>query len=507
MFAGLDMKVRKLGILFAIGLWLLTGLAPLSAMPKYTDKETALALAKVLDKGKWDRFTIASTYVQNASIKDYYVSVILSNGRSMKWYLSDVHKWSRDDRLRLSDNRVLIFPDARSSKFNILDKNEFHKLALSANVYQKTYQAGDPLEGQSFRYHIKAFNLISPQEKAFGRDPRGSKYRYVVDLFNGQSELLTYEDAYNSLRESRFLTEKEANQTTLGKAYQVTKILPYPKGTIEEGVAQFGVEVQFDRPIQLTGKNFPMEIYEHKDYDPRTKKFTNRFVMDITIPNSEVNVEVPAIENLEYLQSVRVVKNPSFPKRLYLRANFTPKVLDIPPVIYKNSDNSIYVNFFALIDQSVMTRSMLMEDKQLEALQRQSKRQIRVKKALKTDSDYGKAFIAAMEKQKQATTLKDAGAKIQTWLEAIKEFEAAALYADDDTKLYNALNRRNELRGLVINATLDHVRSRLEMDRFGGSHPRELMDRLDMAESFTKEPRILQAVEELREQLIAAQAE
>ncbi|MDT8447415.1 MAG: hypothetical protein RRB13_11040 [bacterium] len=474
-------------------------------MPKYTDKENAMALARVLDKGTLGRYTVASTYVQNASPKDYFISVILSDGSSHKWYMDQIYKWTRDDMLLLSDNRSLLFLDPMDTRFVVLDKNVFHRQALQANVYIKEYGPADPLEGQNFKYQIKSFNLISPHETAFGRDETGSKFRYIIDLMNGTSELVTYETAYKLLKSNHLLASKELGEDVMGRAYGVNKIVANPKGMVEDGVAQFGVEIQFDQNIALQGENFPIEIYERKLYNKRTKQYTKEFVMDITIPNSEKTNLIRPVPSLEYLNNIEVVNNSKYPKRTFLRASFNPKVLDIPPVVYKNSDTSVYVNFFALIDQTVISRGMLLEEKERESEERKTYRTIRVQKAIKSDSDYGRAFIAGLETQKMALTIKDEQARIEKMLEAIRQFEESALYAESDAQLYNALTKRNQLRENVITLTMELIEGRLKQPNFGGSSAKTLLDQLDRAETFTGSPDVLKSIEQLREKLIAAQ--
>jgi len=505
------MKTGTKGLVMKRKTWLsllvaaLMSLGSAFAMPRYTDKENALALARVLDKGTFGRYTVSSTYVQNVSSKDYYVSVILSDGSSQKWYIDQIYQWAREDKLLLSNNRSLLFLDSRDTRFVVLDKNLFHRQALQANVYVKSHETGDPLEGQKFRFQIKSFNLISPHETAFGRDPMGSKYRYFVDLMNGTSELLTYEQAYELMKNNNLLTVKDLNEEVLGRAYQVTKVIPVPKGQVEDGVAQFGLEVQFDTAIQLNGDNFPIEIYERQLYNERTKQYTKEFVMDITIPNSEKTDMIRPIPSLEYLNNIEVVKNSKYPKRTFLRSSFNPNVLDIPPVIYKNSDNSVYINFFSLIDQSVISRGMLLDEKERTAEERKTYRTIRVKKAIKSDSDYGRAFIAGLETQKAAMVIKDEQTKIEKLLDAIRQFEESALYAESDAQLYNALTKRNQLRENVITLTMEFIEARLRQPNFGGSNAKTMLDQLDRAESFTGNTEVLKSIEQLREKLIAAQ--
>jgi len=473
--------------------------------PRYTDKQTALELASVLDKGTFGRYTISSAYVQNENVSDYYISVILSDGSAQKWYIDQIYKWSRDDELLLSNNRTLLFLDPSDSHFVVLDKNKFHRLALTANVYSKSFASEDPLAGKSFRFYIKTFSLISPTETAFGRDATGSKYRYIIDLYNGIRELLTYEDAYRIVKNGGMTEEQNVDGNTFKHAYHVTKIIPFPKTDPEDGVSQFGVEVQFDQPILLDGDHFPYQMYENMVLVKGSQKSREEFVLDITIPNSEKKFEIRPIENLEYLQNIRIMKDPKYPKRLLLRAAFNPAVMDIPPVIYKNSDNSVYINFFNLIDQTVLSRGMLLEAKKRKEAEQESVKQIRITKAIKQDSDYGRAFIVALETEKEAQTVENPEAKINKLLAGIKQFEQAALYSEKDSQLFNALSKRNQMRDAVIAVTLEYVRGRLSRQEVAAGDAQKLLSMLDQAESFTRRQQLLKEIDSLREQLNAIQ--
>lgn len=497
------MRIRNLFITFSI--FFISGLLALQAVPRYTDKETALMLAKVLDKGTFGRYTISSTYVQNDNMNDYYISVILSNGSSHKWYINQVYKWSREDELQLSNNRNLLFLDPNDSRFVILDKNHFHRLALKANVFIKNFGFSDPLEGQQFRFKIKSFNLIAPTETAFGRDETGSKYRYIIDLYNGMRELLTYEDAYRLSKYKQLLVERNYSSPTFEKAYHITKIVAHPKSAPQNGVAQFGVELQFDQPIHLEGRNFPFEIYERQQYNKRTKKKKRDFVIDITIPNSEKKFEIRPVKTLEYFTNINIVKDPKHPKRLLLRANFNPNVMDIPPVIYKNSDNSVYVTFFNLIDQTIMSRGMLLEAKKRKVAEEKSAKQITITKTIKRDSDYGRVFLAAAKLEKESGSLTDARLKIEKQTESIKKFEESALYAETDAQLFNSLTKRNQLRESVINLTLGLVKSELSKPKLNNIEIKNLMTRLDQAESYTRNQQMMANIEKLRQQLVKKQ--
>ena len=495
----------KLFSLFGIAIAMMFFCFSVQAVPKYTDKETALKLAKTLDKGMFGRYTISSSYVQNDNVSEYYISVILSDGSAHKWYINQIYKWSREDKLRLVNNRTLLFLDPMDSVFVILDKNRFHRLALKSNIYIKSFPKGDPLVGKQFRFLVKTFSLISPTETAFGRDDTGSRYRYIIDLFNGMRELLTYEDAYSIMTNSLLIAEKKPIAPTFKHAYNVTKVIAHPKQPAKNGVSQFGVEVQFDRPILLEGEDFPYQMYERKQYDRRKKKNIKEFILDITIPNSEKKFEIKGIDHLEYLQNIMIVKDPKHSKRLMLRAAFNPTVMDIPPTIYRNSDNSVYINFFNFIDQTIMSRGMLLEAQKRRSEEKKSVKQIKVTKAIKRDSDYGRAFIAGTESHKDSQTIKAPLERITRLLTGIKQFEEAALYAEKDAQLYNALKKRNQLRETVIVLSLDYIKDKLTQDQLGGENAQKLVSMLDQAESFTSRQQVLRDISMLREKVTTSQ--
>ena len=498
------MKSTRIKLLLILGLVILI-VGNLAAVPKYTDKETALRLARVLDEGSFGRYTITSTYVQNEDINNYYISVILSDGSSKKWFIDQIYKWAREDRLRLSGNKALLFSDPADSTFKILDKNLFHKLALQANVFVKDFKVGDPLYGKQFRFRIKSFSLISPDETAFGRDNTGSKYRYILDLYNGNRELLTYEDAYKAQQSKSLIYENNFKDTTFEKAYHITRILPRSKGPSVNGVSQFGIEIHFNQSVDLLGEHFPYIIYEKDTVDRRTRKHRREFYIDFTVPNSEERFEVKPIKNLEYLYNIHVIKDPKYPKRLVLRSSLNPSVMDIPPLVYKNGENTVFVNFFNLVDQSVLSRGMLLEAKHRKEAEQSSVKEIKIEKVIQKDSDYSRAYIAATELYKESQGIKEPVPRILKLVNSIKLFEKAALMAGEDSQLYAALMQRNKLRNNVIVISLDYVKDRLATEQVGGSEANELISMLDQAESYSRNQQVIKNIELMREKLNSIQ--
>ena len=69
------MKPKIISVYLVFGIMMFCGISVFAASnytaketPKYTDKENALNLASILDKGMFGRYTISSAYVQNDNI-------------------------------------------------------------------------------------------------------------------------------------------------------------------------------------------------------------------------------------------------------------------------------------------------------------------------------------------------------------------------------------------------------------------------------------------------------
>ena len=100
------------------------------AVPRLTDKDTALEMARLLDKGVFRGNLISSTFVKSPEAGKYLIKVVLDNGSELNWNLEQIRLWSQDNSLTLSRNKVLIFPDMEASEFGVLDKNVFSRMAL-----------------------------------------------------------------------------------------------------------------------------------------------------------------------------------------------------------------------------------------------------------------------------------------------------------------------------------------------------------------------------------------
>lgn len=490
-------RISILTILFIS--WFLLS-SPLQAIPKYTDKANALNLAKVLDKGYFKNLRISSTYVLNDSAVNYYISVILSDGSAHKWYINQIFDWSRSDQLRLTGNRNLVFLQRDSTQFKILPKNLFHRTALQAKVFVKTFGQDDPLSGQKIHFRIKAFNLISPKEKGYGVDKNGDPYRYILDLLNGTRELLTFKDAYILLTQNRLLPDDVETVPTQEKAYHLTRLVAHAKKASENTLSQFGIEMVFDKSMTMEPEHFPIEIYEKTLVDRRHKKRMQQFFMDITIPNAEKKFEIKPIGSHEYLHHIHVTKDTRYPKRLLLRASFNPNVMNIAPVISKVSDRSVYISLFHSVDQTIYNRKMLLEESKRRAQEKASEQKITVSPRLNTNSDYGKAFLTAVDTMNSAIEKQDSDQKIDQFIQSMKQFESAGLMAENDQQLLSALEQRNTARTSALNHIFEMVESHIAKNT-AGENRSMLLNRIDQAETLTQDKKQLAKLDELRKKV------
>ncbi len=478
------------------------------AMPKYATKTEALKLANALNGGTIGEKTISVAFVRNHGVKEFFLNVILSDGTSHVWYVDKIYQWVQTDELQLKNNRVLLFLNPHETKFVIFDKNKFHRLALQSHTYVKRFAMGDPLAGQNLNFSIKNFNLISVHEKGFGYNNQGEKYRYIIDLYNGDKELLTYKDAYYAMLNHNFKMGRsqgqDEGQVLLKHAYHVRSLTIGTKEAVKPNIEQFGIELRFDTPIQLKAKNFPIEIYEKRIFNKKTKEFEKQYILDIIIPNSEEKYYIPEIANLEYLHNIRVMPSPGYRKRMVLRARFNPEVLDILPSIEVNSDKSIYVSFFSMIDQSILNRRMLLEAEKRRQLEKTTERTITVQRHDWGNTKFGEYFLAAVHAQELAQSDANLESGLDNMMKAIDLFTQAALYAKNDANLQRALNLRNQLQEQIAMLTLQLVATMMHnVDAMDSSEYRQLIERLDTAEKYTSDAELLRQIATMRKRLVA----
>ena len=103
-----------------------------------------------------------------------------------------------------------MFPSEEETDFAILDKNAFYRTVLQSQVFVKTYNQHDLLDGKASNMLSEDFVYLS-KEKVCVIPSRsdGNRYRYILELENGSREILTYLDAYQLTNQGAFIAREE----------------------------------------------------------------------------------------------------------------------------------------------------------------------------------------------------------------------------------------------------------------------------------------------------------
>ena len=479
--------IRILGIGLLVVFAVMADLA--WAASRYTDKDNALKLAEALDKGVYHQKLITSTFVQSEDKDKYYIKAILENGAEHNWDIRELRGMARDGDLVLRNNQALIFPDETENSFVILDKNLFSQRALQSKVYIKLHPDSDVLAGQEIAFGIHRFNLAGLLGIQSTRDDQGYKHQYVLDLENGQRELLSLLDAYQVLDRNGLRTGT-SGMDVLRTPYRLREIRTHGlTETGQLGVGQFGVEVVFDRPVILQPNHFPYRFFENgNDSSSRDK-----FVVEVTLPNAELAGRIRPIKVLEYLHEVRAVTDPTYSKRLLMRANISPDVMTLPPRVDVRG-NSVLISFAKVVDLTAEDRRTL-HDRDLLTRQERLLNQELSSEELQRRQTYG-------EQMTEGTRLETLSRKSETILNridmlvaAMESYTIAAENASTDLQLKQALHRRNILVVRIPKMTITYTRKELSRKRVSGGA--ELRQVLEKVATLTRDRVMLNTIQEL----------
>ncbi len=486
--------MQKIGIFLTL-LFLVT---TASAFPKFTTRENALQLAKVIDKGLFKKHRIASAFVKNRTPDEYYLQVILDDGSSHSWHMDRIYMWALTDQLLLPNNRVLVFPSDESTEFHVLDKNAFYRLVLKSKAFVKTYDSHHLLVGKNLKFAIRRFRLIQPEdEDLFTTDDLGNRYRYVLEFKNGSREVLSYLNAYQLMHNGAFIQEPEPTDTILERAFQVQKMIATPKKLEDEirNIWSFGVELEFDKPIPLTQDLFPFQIVEETMRHPDTGERETRFYIHIMFPNAEKVQEIPEIRTLEYLQHVSVVTDIAHQNRIYLRAQINPEVFELPPYVQITNRRSVKVNFFIVTDQSMVKRPEFVEAQMAEVELHPALH------AMPRDTKYDKYYLQAVDQILSVQGHHSLSLKIDTYLKAIEVLHKAAGLATNDRQIAQALQQRDVLQGVLPKMIMENTQQQL-MRKDKNPDRRVLLEQIEKAEEITINREFLKQLRVLKKVLM-----
>jgi len=426
---------------------------------RYADKDAALELAQALDKGVFRDRLISSTFIQSVGRDQFIVKVVLDNGAELNWDMHQVRAWTHDESLTLRKNRALLFPKEQTNAFVVLDKNLFTQRALRAKVYAKTYGESDVLAGQTIKYAVRQFNLVDLLDLAPGNDERGYRQHYLLDLENGQRELLSYLDAYQVLARNGLGDDIAAAGPVMRKPYQLTAIQPREL-QMADNTGRFGMDLVFDRPIELDAGAFPFQLYERAMPGAGKGPRDPAFVIEFTAPNAVLADEVAPISHLEFLQTIQAVADQRHANRVLVRANLNPEVMTAAPEV-EVKGSSVLVTFIKVPDQSVFDRKALLE---AELRRRQDKllagsltpEEIARRNAYRQTMETG---LGQVERSRALATYQE---RIDVLIASLANFNEAAASASNDRDLEEALRQRNSVLVKLPELVIDYATEALK---------------------------------------------
>ena len=323
--------MKKVIVIFLLFL----NLSVLIASPKYTDIQNARSLASVLMHSSIEENFLVAIDIKKVSNEKYYLEGIAQTGKIYKLFISYLQKLTRNEKIFLRDNKVLVFPFLESSSFVVLDRKEFRKVALNAKSYLKYYRGDDPLAGQSILHAIKAIDIVPyAVESRFGSNPQGNIYHYSIELHNGEKDYITYYDAYKLLEEQRLLAGTYPEVQAMDKVYSIADVQLQNLDLNLGGTPQFSIRLTLSQDNLLTEEMIGIEILEQKKYKD--------YLLYITVPNTVISRKFDLANRHEYLTNIDIVNDARYISRTLLKMRFNPLLTNLAPQISKfgKRDNS-----------------------------------------------------------------------------------------------------------------------------------------------------------------------
>lgn len=467
--------------------------APATAASRYTDKTTALELAETLDKGAFRDRLIISTFIQSVGKGRYLIKVVLENGAELNWDLNKVRSLTKAEQIVLRNNGALLFPSEEDNRFVTLDKTLFSRIALRSKVFVKYYPNSDVLAGQKLNFGIHRFNLVKLLNVRPGRDEQGYPHHYIIDLENGQRELLSYLDAYFALTREALVEDPSTVSSVIRAPYRIEGIEPIPlQPDGDTGTGKFGFEIIFDRPVALEPGHFPFRFIENGNGHGGRRNRPD-FLVEITSPNSELREAISPIDTIEFLRHVHVAPASGHGVRLVLRAGISPEVMNFPPEV-KVQGSRVLISFTKVVDQTVF-------DQQARAEQTLRTRQDRLlhrelsPEEVQQRKDYKSLMVEGDTRRNRARRTTPFSAKYEMLSAAMDAFRQAASNASTDSELQQALRERNTILARLPTMVVRHARQAVRGK--AGVQRAELRNLLDKAALLTRDRQMLRAIKKL----------
>ncbi|MEK9974142.1 MAG: hypothetical protein VW876_11965, partial [Deltaproteobacteria bacterium] len=287
----------------------------------------------------------------------------------------------------------------------------------------------------------------------------------------------------------------------LSQPFLVRELVALPRQVEDElrNIWRFGVEIIFDQNVALTPDLIPYQIVEQNLRDPETGLRKNQFFIQVMIPNAEKIREVPGFRTLEYLQHVEVVTDVEHQQRIFLKAQINPQIFELPPFVEVTSNNSIVVNFFSVTDQSVTRRQQFLDSRiPIAGLQSAFF-------SYPQETEFERFYLQAVEQIRSAQRQSNLHLKIETYLNALDSLHEAALQAQNDQEIAQALLQRDTLLktlpDLIISNTQRKILESTQMEQDSiqmEETRRQLLSHLDRAADFAPQREQQQKIASLR---------
>ena len=471
--------MKKVIVIFLLFL----NLSVLIASPKYTDIQNARSLASVLMHSSIEENFLVAIDIKKVSNEKYYLEGIAQTGKIYKLFISYLQKLTRNEKIFLRDNKVLVFPFLESSSFVVLDRKEFRKVALNAKSYLKYYRGDDPLAGQSILHAIKAIDIVPyAVESRFGSNPQGNIYHYSIELHNGEKDYITYYDAYKLLEEQKLLAGTYPEVQAMDKVYSIENVQFQKLDLNLGGTPQFSIRLTLAQDNLLTEDMIGIEILEQKKYKD--------YLLYITIPNTVISRKFDLATRHEYLKDIDIVNDSRYISRTLLKMRFNPLLTNLAPHISKFGKRDIFITFFYRNSYNSVAKQ---EEKAISFspfFEVDKKEQASFTSVINTH----RATLKRIRAEKNVVSL---ASQVQ---ELVANINQDGVNVTSDKHLNLLFELRQQARSLGFNRILNSVQQTLGEDKPSPSST-EYTRLLEVAEEFTGDREKIEMLRELKRRI------
>ncbi len=460
-------------------------------LPRVMVHDDALRLVEVLKNA-----SLRGRLVQNMAIErvgeeeGYVLRVSLEEVGSQVWDMHFLRRWSQDGDLVLAGNRALIFPDRYNNRFAILDKQKFVSLLLRSSVYAKVYEGDDVLDGEVILHRVRRFSFVRSLRLGKSRDFHGYRHEYVLDLSNGQRELISYRQALRVLEKGYAGTAPKGAQI-IERLNEIKEIRVLPlKPNKSQQAKRFGMELVYANPVKLSSQHYRLQLREQRG--ALLGAFNNYFNLEIMLPSAILPEEISVVEKVGFLRKVRVVRHPDYPDLLVLSARISTDFLTANPHVQVNG-NTVQFVFTQLQDLTVFDAKALAEAEQ------QRKQQLITGKKLSPEDirdqkRYQQHMQTAISQLNRALSIPVGLKRFQLEASSLLNFVEASKNVNNEIELISILKERDRLIASLTYRLADFAEEFLNS---GLGNPNSIVPLLRQVEPFAITPELQQRFQSL----------